>query len=141
MDYEKIDLTNEGIKTMLTIFLIINILNLLSFIYPENKLHLIYPDNIITMAKVFLFLIISYIVYTYYLVNRKNIYGYYLSLLLSLLIIFSAFVLEYDNFFSLAVRNIASSYNGYPNPIVLIFGFILLYLSAKSIKNSKISYI
>jgi len=133
-----IDITKEFLYTLLLLFSIETFLDLLSFIiYPS-----IFPNYINISIDIFLFIILLLSILSIYLIKKDNLYGYIISLFISLLILFSAFTLNYNNIIDIAVRNIASNYGIYPNPIILFFGISIFLISIRKIiqlRKTKIS--
>ena len=124
-----IDITKEFLYTLLLLFSIETLLNLISFIiYPS-----IFPDYINISVKILLFTVFLLSILSIYLIRKDNLYGYMISLFISILILFSAFTLESDNIISIAVRNVASNYGIYPNPIILFFGISIFLISIRKI--------
>jgi hypothetical protein len=124
-----IDITKEFLYTLLLLFSIETLLNLISFIiYPS-----IFPDYINISVKILLFTVFLLSILSIYLIRKDNLYGYMISLFISILILFSAFTLDSDNIISIAVRNVASNYGIYPNPIILFFGISIFLISIRKI--------
>jgi len=124
-----IDITKEFLYTLLLLFSIETLLNLISFIiYPS-----IFPDYINISVKILLFTVFLLSILSIYLIRKDNLYGYMISLFISILILFSAFTLNSDNIISIAVRNVASNYGIYPNPIILFFGISIFLISIRKI--------
>jgi len=124
-----IDITKEFLYTLLLLFSIETLLNFISFIiYPS-----IFPDYINISVKILLFTVFLLSILSIYLIRKDNLYGYMISLFISILILFSAFTLESDNIISIAVRNVASNYGIYPNPIILFFGISIFLISIRKI--------
>lgn len=124
-----IDITKEFLYTLLLLFSIETLLNFISFIIYQS----IFPDYINISVKIFLFTIFLLSILSIYLIRKDNLYGYIISLFISILILFSAFTLDSDNIISIAVRNIASNYGIYPNPIILFFGISIFLTSIRKI--------
>jgi len=126
---DNIDITKEFLYTLLLLFSIETFLDLISFIvYPS-----IFPDYINISIKIFLFTVFLLSILSIYLIRKDNLYGYMISLFISILILFSAFTLDSDNIISIAVRNVASNYGKYPNPIILFFGISIFLISIRKI--------
>jgi hypothetical protein len=124
-----IDITKELLYTLLLLFSIETLLNFISFIiYPS-----IFPDYINISVKILLFTVFLLSILSIYLIRKDNLYGYMISLFISILILFSAFTLNSDNIISIAVRNVASNYGIYPNPIILFFGISIFLISIRKI--------
>ncbi|MFZ8800659.1 MAG: hypothetical protein ACO2ON_00555 [Candidatus Nanopusillus sp.] len=124
-----IDITKEFLYTLLILFSIETLLNFISFIiYPS-----IFPDYINISVKILLFIVFLLSILSIYLIRKDNLYGYMISLFISILILFSAFTLDSDNIISIAVRNVASNYGIYPNPIILFFGISIFLISIRKI--------
>ncbi len=124
-----VDITKEFLYTLLLLFSIETLLNLISFIiYPS-----IFPDYINISVKILLFIVFLLSILSIYLIRKDNLYGYMISLFISILILFSAFTLNSDNIISIAVRNVASNYGIYPNPIILFFGISIFLISIRKI--------
>ncbi len=124
-----IDITKEFLYTLLLLFSIETLLNFISFIiYPS-----IFPDYINISVKILLFTVFLLSILSIYLIRKDNLYGYMISLFISILILFSAFTLNSDNIISIAVRNVASNYGIYPNPIILFFGISIFLISIRKI--------
>jgi len=124
-----IDIMKEFLYTLLLLFSIETFLDLLSFIiYPS-----FFPTYINISIDIFLFIIFLLSLFSIYLIKKDNLYGYMISLFISILILFSAFTLNYNNIISIAVRNIASNYGIYPNPIILFFGISIFLISIRKI--------
>jgi hypothetical protein len=124
-----IDITKEFLYTLLILFSIETLLNFISFIiYPS-----IFPDYINISVKILLFTVFLLSILSIYLIRKDNLYGYMISLFISILILFSAFTLNSDNIISIAVRNVASNYGIYPNPIILFFGISIFLISIRKI--------
>ncbi|MGC9079496.1 MAG: hypothetical protein ACP5G1_02035 [Nanopusillaceae archaeon] len=130
---KNIDVSKEVLKVFLVLFLAETILNLLSFlIYPS-----IY-DNITNLSvEVFLSIIMGITIFSLRYIERENILGYYLSLIIALMILYSAFTLNSNNIISIAVRNVASNYGPFPNPIILFWGVVILFISIRKILKLK----
>jgi len=124
-----IDITKEFLYTLLLLFSIETLLNFISFIIYQS----IFPDYINISVKIFLFTIFLLSILSIYLIRKDNLYGYIISLFISILILFSAFTLDSDNIISIAVRNVASNYGIYPNPIILFFGISIFLTSIRKI--------
>jgi len=133
-----IDIIKEFLYTLLLLFSIETFLDLISFIiYPS-----IFPNYINISIEIFLFIIFLLSIFSIYLIRKDNLYGYIISLFISILILFSAFTLNYNNIIDIAVRNVASNYGIYPNPIILFFGISIFLISIRKIiqlKKIKIS--
>jgi hypothetical protein len=126
---DNIDITKEFLYTLLLLFSIETLLNFISFIiYPS-----IFPDYINISVKILLFTVFLLSILSIYLIRKDNLYGYMISLFISILILFSAFTLNSDNIISIAVRNVASNYGIYPNPIILFFGISIFLISIRKI--------
>jgi len=133
-----IDIMKEFLYTLLLLFSIETFLDLISFIiYPS-----IFPNYINISIDIFLFIILLLSIFSIYLIRKDNLYGYIISLFISILILFSAFTLNSNNIIDIAVRNIASNYGTYPNPIILFFGISIFLISIRKIiqlRKTKIS--
>jgi hypothetical protein len=124
-----IDIMKEFLYTLLILFSVETFLDLVSFIiYPS-----IFPNYISISIDIFLFIIFLLSIFSIYLIRKDNLYGYIISLFISALILFSAFTLNSDNIIDIAVRNVASNYGIYPNPIVLFFGISIFLISIRKI--------
>ena len=124
-----IDIMKEFLYTLLLLFSVETFLDLISFIiYPS-----IFPNYINISIDIFLFMIFLLSIFSIYLIRKDNLYGYIISLFISALILFSAFTLNSTNIIDIAVRNIASNYGIYPNPIVLFFGISIFLISIRKI--------
>jgi hypothetical protein len=124
-----IDITKEFLYTLLILFSIETLLNFISFIIHPS----IFPDYINILVKILLFTVFLLSILSIYLIRKDNLYGYMISLFISTLILFSAFTLDSDNIISIAVRNVASNYGIYPNPIILFFGISIFLISIRKI--------
>ena len=133
-----IDITKEFLYTLLLLFSVETFLDLISFIiYPS-----IFPDYINISINIFLFIVFLLSIFSIYLIRKDNLYGYTISLFISILILFSAFTLNSNNIIDIAVRNVASNYGIYPNPIILFFGISIFLISIRKIvqlRKTKIS--
>jgi len=124
-----IDIMKEFLYTLLLLFSIETFLDLVSFIiYPS-----IFPNYISISIDISLFIIFLLSIFSIYLIRKDNLYGYIISLFISILILFSAFTLNSINIIDIAVRNVASNYGIYPNPIVLFFGISIFLISIRKI--------
>jgi len=124
-----IDIMKEFLYTLLLLFSVETFLDLISFIiYPS-----IFPDYINISIDIFLFIIFLLSIFSIYLIRKDNLCGYIISLFISILILFSAFTLNSNNIIDIAVRNVASNYGIYPNPIVLFFGISIFLISIRKI--------
>ena len=133
-----IDIIKEFLYTLLLLFSIETFLDLISFIiYPS-----IFPDYINISIDIFLFIVFLLSIFSIYLIRKDNLYGYIISLFISILILFSAFTLNSNNIIDIAVRNVSSNYGIYPNPIILFFGISIFLISIRKIvqlRKTKIS--
>ena len=133
-----IDITKEFLYTLLLLFSVETFLDLISFIiYPS-----IFPDYINISINIFLFIVFLLSIFSIYLIRKDNLYGYIISLFISILILFSTFTLNSNNIIDIAVRNVASNYGIYPNPIILFFGISIFLISIRKIvqlRKTKIS--
>jgi hypothetical protein len=133
-----IDIIKEFLYTLLLLFSVETFLDLISFIiYPS-----IFPDYINISINIFLFIVFLLSIFSIYLIRKDNLYGYTISLFISILILFSAFTLNSNNIIDIAVRNVASNYGIYPNPIILFFGISIFLISIRKIvqlRKTKIS--
>ena len=124
-----IDIIKEFLYTLLLLFSVETFLDLISFIiYPS-----IFPDYINISVEIFLFIIFLLSIFSIYLIRKDNLYGYIISLFISILILFSTFTLNSNNIIDIAVRNVASNYGIYPNPIILFFGISIFLISIRKI--------
>jgi len=133
-----IDIIKEFLYTLLLLFSVETFLDLISFIiYPS-----IFPDYINISINIFLFIVFLLSIFSIYLIRKDKLYGYIISLFISILILFSAFTLNSNNIIDIAVRNVASNYGIYPNPIILFFGISIFLISIRKIiqlRKTKIS--
>jgi len=124
-----IDIIKEFLYTLLLLFSVETFLDLISFIiYPS-----IFPNYVNISVEIFLFIIFSLSIFSIYLIRKDNLYGYIISLFISILILFSAFTLNSNIIIDIAVRNVASNYGIYPNPIILFFGISIFLISIRKI--------
>jgi len=133
-----IDIIKEFLYTLLLLFSVETFLDLISFIiYPS-----IFPDYINISINIFLFIVFLLSIFSIYLIRKDNLYGYIISLFISVLILFSAFTLNSNNIIDIAVRNVGSNYGIYPNPVILFFGISIFLISIRKIvqlRKTKIS--
>ena len=128
-----IDIIKEFLYTLLLLFSIETFLDLISFIiYPS-----IFPNYINISINIFLFIVFLLSISSIYLIRKDNLYGYIISLFISILILFSAFTLNSNNIIDIAVRNVSSNYGIYRNPIILFFGISIFLISIRKIIQLK----
>jgi len=86
-----IDITKEFLYTLLLLFSIETLLNFISFIiYPS-----IFPDYINISVKIFLFTVFLLSILSIYLIRKDNLYGYMISLFISILILIFSFYIRF----------------------------------------------
>ncbi|MGC9133460.1 MAG: hypothetical protein ACP5GJ_03620 [Nanopusillaceae archaeon] len=124
-----IDITKESVYILLLLFSLETSLDLASFIFYPS----IFPEYINLEAEIFLSIILIFSIISLHLINKDNLYGYIISFVLSILILYSGFTLYQNNIIDIAVRNVASNYGIFPNPLILFWGIFLFSLSLRKI--------
>ncbi|BBL45651.1 hypothetical protein MJ1_0497 [Nanobdella aerobiophila] len=126
---EGINIRKEILLILMSLFSLETFLDLVAYIVYKP----IFNYNIVISVEIFLFIILFISIISIYLIYKNNNYGYLISFMISILILFSAFTLYDNNILDIAVRNIASNYGTFPNPIILFFGITIFLLSIRNV--------